>query len=66
MARPGLSRRVAADILREELEMDGLPTSSLGTIFEREPMPLDRFVKEQVKHPPLSPLQFDFLHHLER
>lgn len=66
MAKSGLSRRVAADLLREEFEMDGAPVSSLSTVFEREPMSLDRFVKEQVKHPPLSPLQFDFLHHLER
>lgn len=66
MAKTGLSRRVAADILREEFQMDGAPPSSLSTVFEREPMPLARFIVEQVKHPPLSELQFDFLHHLER
>jgi hypothetical protein len=64
--RTGMARRVAADLLREEMQTDGPPVSSLSTVFEREPMPLQRFITEQVKHPPLSPLQYDFLHHLER
>lgn len=63
-----LSRRIAADILREEFEMDGMPTSMLGDVFDREPVPLTQFITDPNyhKHPPLSKIQFDFVKQLEQ
>lgn len=67
MVRGNLSRRVMADMLQESFETDGSPTSALSDIFEREPMPLRRFITDQLRQKiTLSELQFDFLHHLER
>lgn len=63
-----LSRRIAADILREEFQTDGTPTSMLTEIFDREPVPLPVFITDKafMGHPNLSPIQFDFVRNLEQ
>lgn len=59
--------RVIADGLRSELKIVG-PTSSLEDIFEKEPVPLETFVTDAayLRNPPLSPIQFEALRHLEQ
>lgn len=66
--RESYRRRISADILREELQMDGTPTSALSDIFEREPVDLTTFVtsRDYLKFPRLSDIQFDFVRHLEQ
>jgi hypothetical protein len=61
-------RRIAADILRDELQMDGTPISELSDIFDREPVDLTTFVTDRsyLNFPRLSDIQFDFLRHLEQ
>lgn len=48
--------------------MDGAPTSSLSDIFEREPVLLHTFITDAayLRNPPLSKIQFDFVHNLEQ
>lgn len=75
-------RRVAADMLRDELEMDGLKTSALSDIFENEPPPLNTFlydsaylnhlrptnpfVDESGYKFTLSPIQYDLVRSFEQ
>lgn len=59
--------RIAADILREENQTDGMPTGELGKIFEIQPAPLSRFLTESYYGIgiTLSPIQEDFIRHFE-
>jgi hypothetical protein len=64
----GRQRRIAADILREELQLDGQPTSALSDIFDTEPVPLTTFVQDEhyLANPHLSPVQYNFVRHVEQ
>lgn len=82
MASSGATRRIAADFLREQLEMDGLNTSALSQIFVEEPPPLDVFMYDHkyLNHMrptlpapdesgyafKLSPIQWEFLRDFEQ
>lgn len=44
MANPSAARRIAADFLREQFEMDGMNTSALSGIFDSEPPHLADFL----------------------
>lgn len=82
MANAGYHRRIAADYLREQLQMDGESTGKLGSIFEEEPPPLSRFLYDSKylnhlrKTTPtldeesyafrLSPIQWEFLRNFEQ
>lgn len=68
MAVSGFARRIAADKLRESMQLDGTPTSALSSIFEREPVPLSEFITSSnyLANPPLSGIQYDFVRHLEQ
>lgn len=59
--------RMAADILREQNQTDGLPTGELGKIFETQPVPLKRFLSESYYgiNLHLSDIQEDFVRHFE-
>lgn len=56
-----LSDRFATDVEAQQ-------TSYLGAIFEEEPVPLDVFVEDRkyLGNPPLSPVQFELVRHIER
>jgi len=60
--------RIIADMLRDDLQMDGTPASALSDIFEREPVPLTAFIADNayLGNPRLSGIQFDFVHKLEQ
>jgi len=55
--------RLADAFAEEEVE-----TSSLSDIFEEEPVPLNVFVEDGkfLRNPPLSPVQFEAVKHIER
>lgn len=76
------SRRIAAEYLREQLEMDGLKTSALSSIFAEEPPDLKTFLydKKYLNHLratipfpdengykfTLSDIQYDFVRNFEQ
>lgn len=71
--RGAYGRRIAADILRDELQMDGTPTSQLSDIFEREPAPLKAFISDpkylnnmRISGFSLSDIQYNFIRNLEQ
>lgn len=68
MPRHGYIRRIAADMLREDIQSDGVPAGELTSIFEREPAPLKEFVESgsYLGNPPLGVIQYDFVRHLEQ
>lgn len=82
MASGSAARRIAADYLREQFEMDGLSTGALSSIFESEPPKLNTFlydsaylnsmrptlptVDESGTPFKLTPIQWDFLRNFEQ
>lgn len=82
MTSSSASRRVAAEFLRDQLQMDGIKTGTLSSIFENEPPPLDVFLYDHAylnhMRPTLpspdesgyafrlSPIQWDFLRNFEQ
>ena len=53
---------------RFDTQVEAQHTSYLGAIFEEEPVPLNVFVEDRayLGNPPLSPVQFDLVKHIER
>src|SRR5215207_2965615 len=68
MVSGGFARRIAADMLRESMQIDGVKPSSLSGIFEREPVPLTQFITDPnyLANPRLGDIQFEFVRHLEQ
>lgn len=82
MSLLGSSRKIAAEFLEEQLQMDGIGTGKLSEIFDEEPPPLDVFLydKKYLNHMrptvpipdesgyafKLSPIQFDFVRNFEQ
>lgn len=82
MASSSAARRIAADYLREQFEMDGLGTGALSHIFESEPPNLSTFLYDSnyLNHMrptlpsidtsgtpfTLTPIQWDFLRNFEQ
>lgn len=76
------ARRIAADFLREEMQMDGIKSSELSKIFENEPPTLTTFLSDSqyLNHMRptlpsvdeagyefvLSPIQYDFVRNFEQ
>lgn len=59
--------RIAADILRDQYQTNGLSTGALSNIFEIQPAPLDRFLTDQYYGISigLSGIQQEFIKHFE-
>lgn len=59
--------RNLSDLLRQEPE-ESAPVSSLVDIFDEEPVPLGTFISDAhfLANPPLSPIQFEAVKHIER
>lgn len=82
MAQTGRARRIAADFLREQMQMDGIKSSMLSQIFHEEPPPLDTFLydpkylnhlrptlpsPDESGYPfKLSPIQWEFVRNFEQ
>lgn len=76
------ARRIAADFLREEMQMDGIKSSELSKIFENEPPTLTTFLRDAkyLNHMrptlpgvddqgyafDLYPIQYDFVRNFEQ
>ena len=76
------TNRIAADFLREQLQMDGIKSSELASVFKEEPPALDRFLyspdylnslRPTIPRPDehgyefrLGPVQWDFLRSFEQ
>ena len=82
MAQTSRARRIAAEMLREQLQMDGIKSSELSTVFKEEPPDLETFLYDHkylnhlrptIPTPDesgyafrVSPIQFDFLRNFEQ